>query len=104
MDTLSLIVACVKIDDTIPSVLSSARERTGANMRDKATIRRLQMYRTGGKVVRSVSGLYANYSFLMVWLQIRQYSVLCFLYKSTVYLCEHNKHNRHLMRKNFPCN
>lgn len=70
MDTLSLIVACVKIDDTIPSVLSSARERTGANMRDKATIRRLQMYRTGGKVVRSVSGLYANYSFLMVWLQI----------------------------------
>lgn len=77
MDTLSeglkdsyLIVVCVKIDDTIPSVLSSARERTGANMRDKATIRRLQMYRTGGKVVRSVSGLYANYSFLMVWLQI----------------------------------
>lgn len=70
MDTLSLIVACVKVDDTIPSVLSSARERTGANMRDKATIRRLQMYRTGGKVVRSVSGLYANYSFLMVWLQI----------------------------------
>ena len=39
-------------------------------MRDKATIRRLQMYRTGGKVVRSVPGLYANYPFLMVWLQI----------------------------------
>ena len=36
-------------------------------MRDKATIRRLQMYRTGGKVVRSVPGLYP---FLMVWLQI----------------------------------
>ena len=29
------------------------------------------MYRTGGKVVRSVPGVYANYPFLMVWLQIR---------------------------------
>ena len=40
--------------------LSSARERTGARMRDKATIRRLQMYRTGGKVVRSVPALFPN--------------------------------------------
>ena len=32
-------------------------------MRDKATIRRLQMYRTGGKVVRSVPGLYTIHPF-----------------------------------------
>ena len=32
-------------------------------MRDKATIRRLQMYRTGGKVVRFVPGLYTIYPF-----------------------------------------
>lgn len=28
------------------------REKTAPNMRDKATIRRLQMYRLGGKVTR----------------------------------------------------
>lgn len=32
------------------------RVRTSANMRDKSTIKRLQMYRTGGKVIRNRKG------------------------------------------------
>jgi len=63
-------------------VICSAREKTGAHMRDKATIKRLQMYRKGGKVVRSV----LNYFVYSSWTVADQHLLYDCLHHSQAFI------------------